>query len=48
VIEQVNVLSIESPRDLRQALKAAGKEVVLLLVNRGGQEQYMTVRLGDA
>jgi len=48
VIEKVDVLSIESPRELQQALKAANKNVVLLLVNRAGQEQYVTVRLGDA
>jgi len=48
VIEKVDVLAIESPRELQQALKAANKNVVLLLVNRAGQEQYVTVRLGDA
>ena len=51
VIEKVDVLDIQSPHDLQQALKAAEqgeKPVVLMLVNRAGQEQFLALKLGDA
>ncbi len=48
VIEQVDIKQIDSPRGLAQALDGAGKGTVLMLINRGGAEQYVAVKLADA
>jgi S1-C subfamily serine protease len=44
VIEQVNRQPVQSADELRQAVKAAGNKSVLLLINRQGNELFVTVR----
>jgi Do/DeqQ family serine protease len=44
VIEQVNRRPVESTDQLRQAVKEAGNKTVLLLINRQGNELFVTVR----
>jgi len=44
IIEQVNRKSVESVDDLRAAVKRAGENPVLLLINRQGSELFVTVR----
>jgi serine protease Do len=44
LIEEVNRQAVSSVDDLRAAVKKAGERPVLLLVNREGQEHFVTVR----
>ena len=44
IIEQVNRKSVESVDDLRAAVKRAGENPVLLLINRQGKSVFVTVR----
>jgi serine protease Do len=44
LIEEVNRQSVSNVDDLRAAVKKAGERPVLLLVNREGQERFVTVR----
>jgi serine protease Do len=48
VIEQVDAQPVDSPKALDQALDGAGKGTVLVLISRGGAEQYVAVKLADA
>ena len=44
VIEQVNRQSVQSVDDLKAALRRSADKPVLLLVNRQGNEVFITVR----
>ena len=44
LIEQVNRQTVESVEDLRAALKRSSDKPVLLLINRHGNEVFVTVR----
>ena len=44
IIEQVNRQPVQTVEELRAAVRRAGDRPVLLLVNRGGNEIYVTVR----
>jgi serine protease Do len=44
VIQEVNRQSISSAEDLRAAIDKNGTKPALLLINRRGQQLYVTVR----
>jgi Do/DeqQ family serine protease len=44
VIVQVNRQAVKSPADLASAIRDSGTRAVLLLINRGGQTFFVTVR----
>ncbi len=44
VIVQVNRQAVKSPADLASAIRDSGAKPVLLLINRGGQTFFITVR----
>ena len=44
VIQQVNRRSVQSVDDLREALRRSGENPVLLLINRQGNDLFVTVR----
>ena len=48
IIEQVNRRPVEGVEDLRAAVKRAGDNPVLLLINRQGSEVFVTVRPSPA
>jgi serine protease Do len=47
VIEEINRQPVRSVADLKNALQRAGERPSLLLINRRGDEIYLTVRPGQ-
>ena len=45
VIQEVNRQPVRTPEEMRSALQKSGDRPPLLLVNRGGQTQYVPVPL---
>ena len=45
VIQEVNRQPVRTPEEMRSALQKSGNHAPLLLVNRGGQTQYVPVPL---
>jgi S1-C subfamily serine protease len=43
VIQEVNREAVSSVEDLRQAVRSAGEQPLVLLVNRQGQTSYLVI-----
>jgi S1-C subfamily serine protease len=46
VIQQVNRKPVTNLQQLQQAISQAGSDTIVLLVNRGGQSQFIAVEPG--